>query len=76
MLIFIEWIATATTLTGAFLTALGRDPLNIYVLNVGSCLWLLWAILERRLSIALVNGGLLGIYLYGTFRRLTENFVF
>jgi hypothetical protein len=67
MLIFLEWIATLTTLAGAFLTSLRYDPWNIYVLNVGSFLWLLWSTLERRLSIALVNGGMLAIYIFGIF---------
>ena len=69
MMKFLEWTATIVTLIGAMLTALNYDPLNIYVLNVGSILWLAWACLERRASIALVNGGMLAIYLYGAALR-------
>jgi len=65
LLKFLEWIATIITLAGALLTSLRLDPWNIYVLNMGSFLWLLWAILEKRLSIALVNGGMLAIYIFG-----------
>jgi len=69
MMKLLEWSATIVTLIGAMLTALNYDPLNIYVLNVGSILWLAWACLERRASIALVNGGMLAIYLYGAALR-------
>ena len=69
MMKLLEWTATIVTLIGALLTALNYDPLNIYVLNVGSILWLAWACLERRASIALVNGGMLAIYLYGAALR-------
>lgn len=61
----IEWIATVITIVGAYLTATNNHPLNLYFLNVGSFLWLIWAISQKRFSIALVNGVMLGIYLYG-----------
>lgn len=61
----IEWTATITTLLGALLTSLGHDPINMYALNLGSLLWLIWSILDRKVSIALVNGGMLVIYVYG-----------
>ena len=61
----LEWVATAITIFGAYLTAINNHPLNLYFLNVGSFLWLIWAIRTKKLSIALVNGMMLGIYLYG-----------
>lgn len=70
MKIVLEWFATAITLTGALLTSLAIDPWNIYVLNFGSFLWLLWAVLEKKFSIALVNFGMLAIYIFGIFRRI------
>ena len=39
----LEWIATIVTVGAAIATALAIDPLNIYLFNLGSILWLIWA---------------------------------
>jgi len=39
----LEWVATIVTIAGAFLTAFDYHPYNLYVLNAGSVLWLIWA---------------------------------
>lgn len=67
----LEWIATAVTLVGAFLTAQGSDPWNIYAMNLGSLLWLFWALRERLWSIAVVNLVMLSIYCWGLVSRIT-----
>lgn len=67
---WIEWVATIITITGAFLTAFDYHPFNLYVLNAGSLLWLIWGLLEHKPSIALVNGVMLLIYITGMFRPL------
>jgi len=66
----IEWIAVIVTLSGAITTSIGIDPINIYLLNIGSFLWFIWGIMEGRPSIAIVNLGMLLIYLSGLLHRL------
>jgi hypothetical protein len=63
----LEWVATIVTIAGAFLTAFDYHPYNLYVLNAGSVLWLIWALLDHKASIAIVNGVMLLIYLAGIF---------
>lgn len=61
----IKWTATAIVLSGATLTSLNIYPYNIYVLNVGTSLFLLWSIRVREPAMIAVNAGLLLIYLIG-----------
>ena len=70
----LEWVATIITLAGALATSLAYDPWNIYILNLGSFLWIIWSVLERKASIALVNTGMLTIYLFGLIQRSTVSF--
>jgi len=63
----IKWTATAVTLFGAFLTSLQFIPENIYVLNLASVIWLVWAIRVKENSLIAVNLGLLAIYAIGLF---------
>ncbi len=69
-IVVIEWTGTLFTLIGAVLTSLHIDPYNVYILNIGSLCWVIWAILVKRTSILIVNLGLLIIYFYGTLIRL------
>ena len=64
---FLAWTGTALVLAGAVATSLRIDPLNIYLLNIGSAsfLWWAWRIQDR--AMIAVNGGLLLIYLVGLF---------
>lgn len=66
----LEWSATVFTVAGALTTALSIDPLNIYLLNLGSVLWLIWAVLNKRLSLIVVNSALLTVYVYGFVLRM------
>ena len=70
MLLFkdsLKWFATFVTLTGAVCTSFRFDPLNIYLLNAGALLFLIWAILIKDKALIVVNSGLLFAYLLGIF---------
>lgn len=64
----LKWTATAITLTGAVLTSLAVDPLNVYLLNLGSFIFLIWAVRISDKAMIAVNAGLLAIYGMGTVR--------
>jgi len=66
----LEWSATAFTVAGALTTALAMDPLNIYLLNLGAVLWLIWAVMVKRTSLIVVNAALLAVYVYGFVLRM------
>jgi hypothetical protein len=66
----IKWLATAVTLVGAVATALMYDPLNIYLLNLGAFLFLVWGIMIKDKAMITVNAGLLFIYIVGSMVRL------
>ena len=70
MVDFLKWIATLITLGGALATALALDPLNIWLLNLGSVLFLMWGILIKEKAMVAVNAGLLGIYAFGLMLRM------
>jgi hypothetical protein len=66
----LEWSATIVTVGAAIATALSIDPLNIYLFNIGSVLWLVWAVRIKRASLMVVNVGLLAVYVYGLIVRI------
>ena len=66
----IKWVATAVTLAGAIATALMYDPLNIYLLNLGAFLFLIWGYMIKDKAMITVNAGLLFIYIIGIVVRL------
>jgi hypothetical protein len=66
----LEWSATIVTVGAALATALSVDPLNIYLFNIGSVLWLAWAVRIKRASLVVVNVGLLAVYVYGLIVRI------
>jgi hypothetical protein len=66
----IKWTALVFTIIGALCTALSLDPYNIILLNIGSALYLIWALRAKDYNIALVNATLLAIYLTGAALRL------
>lgn len=59
------------TLVGALFTALGWDPMNIWFLNIGSALYLFWALKVKDWNLVAVNAGLLTIYVIGAIIRLS-----
>jgi hypothetical protein len=66
----LEWSATIVTVGAALATALAIDPLNIYMFNLGSILWLTWAVRIKRASLVVVNVCLLVVYVYGFIVRI------
>jgi hypothetical protein len=64
---YIKWIACAITLAGALCTSLRIDPINIYLLNGGALLYLIWSLRIREWNLVAINGGLLTIYGVGLF---------
>ena len=70
MVDFLKWVATLVTLAGALATALALDPLNIYLLNAGAVLFLIWGILIKEKAMIAVNFGLLAIYVFGLIYRI------
>jgi hypothetical protein len=63
----LKWGGCLAVVLGALCTSLRIDPLNIYLLNLGALLYLIWAVRIRELNLVLVNGVLLAIYLVGLF---------
>ena len=61
----LKWVACGVTLVGASCTALQLTPINIYILNLGALLYLVWSIRIREWNLILVNAALLIIYLAG-----------
>jgi hypothetical protein len=64
---YLKWSGTWITLAGALCTSLRIDPLNVYLLNLGSFLFVIWAIRIRERAMITVNVGLLSIYALGLF---------
>ena len=68
--VLLKWVATIITLLGAICTAAAIDPLNVWLLNTGSIVFLIWSFRIKDLAMITVNAGLLGIYTVGTVMRL------
>jgi len=66
---YLKWIATAVTLSAAMSVSFHIEPLNVYLLNLGSALFLLWSIRVKEASLIIVNAGMLIIYLIGLYRE-------
>jgi len=66
----VKWLATAVTLAGAMATAWAYDPLNIYLLNLGAFLFLVWGFMIKDKAMITVNAGLLIIYFIGIMVRI------
>lgn len=63
----LKWAACGVTLAGALCTALRIDPMNIYLLNAGAFLYLIWSVRIRELNLIVINASLLTIYVVGLF---------
>jgi uncharacterized protein with PQ loop repeat len=66
----LKWAATTITLIGAVLTSLNIYPLNVIAFNIGSVLWLIFAIRIKEPSLIVVNSGLLLVYIAGLVKAL------
>jgi hypothetical protein len=67
---FLKWSATILTILGALAITHKLDPLNIYLLNVGSVLWIMWSFRIREYAILIVNIAMMLIYAHGLIIRL------
>ena len=63
----LKWLGCAAVCAGALCTSLRIDPLNIYFLNAGALLYLLWALRIGERNLIVVNAVLLALYLVGLF---------
>ena len=63
----LKWSATFLVLAGAICTSLRIDPLNIWLLNLGTLLFVFWSFRIRDRAMITVNVGLLLIYGVGLF---------
>jgi energy-converting hydrogenase Eha subunit C len=70
MINVLKWVATIVTIAGAIATALMIDPLNIWLLNLGAVLFLIWGVLIKEKAMIAVNAGLLLVYVGGIFYRM------
>jgi len=66
---WLKWVATAVTLAGAVMTSLALDPWNVYTLNLGALIYLVWSWRVREVSLIVVNAGLVLIYIVGMLFR-------
>ncbi len=66
----LEWTACALTIVGALCTAARIDPANIYLLNLGAIVYLIWSVRVKITSLVLINAVLLLIYVYGALVRI------
>ena len=63
----LKWGGCAAVVLGALFTSLRIDPANIYALNLGALLYLIWAIRIKERNLVVVNGVLLLLYIVGLF---------
>lgn len=63
----LKWAGCVTVCAGALSTSLRIDPLNIYLLNAGAFIYLIWSIRIKELNLIVVNGILLLLYIIGLF---------
>jgi energy-converting hydrogenase Eha subunit C len=66
----LKWTATVVTILGALAVVFKLDPLNIWLFNIGSLIWLVWAFRIREYSIVLVNAVMILIYASGLIMRI------
>lgn len=71
----LKWLGMATVVAGALTTSLRIYPINIYLLNVGATLYLIWALRIREWNLVIVNAVLLGIYIIGLFFGVDKSVV-
>lgn len=68
----LKWVACFVTLTGAICTALQVTPVNVYLLNLGALLYLIWSIRIREWNLITINTALVTIYAVGVIVDLVK----
>jgi hypothetical protein len=68
---YLKWVATAVICAGSFCTSVNIYPLAPILMNLGTILWLIVAVMWREASLIVVNTIVLLIYTVG----LTYKFV-
>ena len=63
----LKWSGMLCVVLGALATSFRIDPVNIYLLNLGALLYLIWAVRIREWNLIVVNAVLLLIYVIGLF---------
>lgn len=63
----LKWSGMLCVVLGALATSFRIDPVNIYLLNLGALLYLIWAVRIREWNLIVVNAVLLLIYIIGLF---------
>ena len=63
----LKWGGMLSVVLGALATSFRIDPVNIYLLNLGALLYLIWAVRIREWNLIVVNAVLLLIYIIGLF---------
>ena len=66
----LKWTGTVLTLIGAVLTSIDIQPYNVWLLNIGSAVFVAWAVRIKDGAMITVNLGLLTIYSVGVIIRL------
>jgi hypothetical protein len=66
----LKWLGTVLTLAGAVLTSVDIQPWNVWLLNIGSAVFVWWACRIRDGAMITVNVGLLCIDFH-TLHQLT-----
>jgi hypothetical protein len=61
----LRWVACAIVIAGAVCTSLRLDPYNIWLLNLGAVVYLIWSIRIKESSLITINIALLLIYFIG-----------
>ncbi len=64
---WLKWSACVIMLTGAVLTSLRIDPMNIYLLNCGAILYFVWGYRIREWNLIVINAGFILIYAVGIY---------
>ena len=67
---WLQWTATVLTVIGALCTALNMYPQNVVAFNVGSALWLAYALRVKAKPLIVVNVCMLLIYFGGILKAL------
>jgi len=67
---YLKWLATFVTILGAICASINMYPEGPILLNVGSFLWLIVAIMWKEWSLIVINSTLLIVYTTGLIIKL------